>query len=176
MLTIHSVGDPFDADSGNMVSAYRRTADKEGHFIFSFDRSILPENASYILSIDSDILLITGELTPGCLPSGIAAGGFSAGNTIVRDLKIDFPAFLEITFDKVDHLTDDRVRLILGPRVLYESTLEEPDTTILARLLFHAATVDIQYSTFDGNGTNGDYSIADILLLKNDTVKLMIDY
>lgn len=176
-LTIYNLENPFRANTSDVVAIDEVITDNDGKYSFSIDRSILPKDASYILSISTDSLVITGELSPGCLPSGIAGGGFSSNNIITRDLKIDFPTFLHITFDKLDHSTADRVRLTQLPCILLESTLEKPDTTILEKLHFHSAKiVDIQYYTFDAYGVTTEYTIADVQLLKKDTIKIKIEY
>ncbi len=177
-LTIFDLDNPFRTEPSNIVFTDEIITDNEGHYKFTFDRSVLPKNASYMLSISTDSLVITGEITP-CFQSGSAGGGFSTSNTITRDLKIDYPTFLQITFDKLNHLTNDRIRLSRPScsLVVFESTLENADTTILETMHFYDfKTVNIQYYILKENEEITEYMISDVLLLKNDTTKLTIEY
>lgn len=176
-LTIYNLGNPFRANESNIVATEEVVTDNSGKYNFSINRSHLPKDASYILSIDTDSLVITGELSPGCLPLGLAGGGFSTSSIITRDLTIDFPTFLQLTFDKLDHSTTDRVRLTKSLCILLESTLEKPDTVLLEKLHYNSSKIiDIQYNIFDEFGATTQYTITDVHLLKKDTVKMTIEY
>jgi hypothetical protein len=176
-LIIYNSDDPYRLNLLNKILTKEVITDKEGQYNFSFDRAILNQNSAYQLFIGTDSLVITSELTPGCRPASSATGVFYTSNTITRNLKIDYPSFLQITFDKLDNSTSDRVRLLRKICILFESTLEKADTTILETMHFHMAnTVDMQYEILKDNGVTIDNTMIDVHLLKNDTIKLTIEY
>jgi hypothetical protein len=177
-LTIFDLDNPFRANPSNVVYTDEIVTDKEGKYKFSFNRGLLPKNASYMLSITTESLVITGEITP-CFQSGSAGGGFSTSNEIIRDLKIDYPTYLQITLDKLNDMTSDRV-ILSRPScslAVFESTLDRPDTTILEKMhYYNFKKVDIKYYILNENEETIEYMISDVHLVKNDTTKLTIEY
>jgi hypothetical protein len=179
-LSIYDMDKPIDRQNpgSNRVFKENGVTNNDGVYIFSLNRSLIPPNAIYGLTIEVDSLLIANEITPCFLPASVR-GSFSTNSVIIRDILIDYPTYLHITFDKLNHSTNDRVRF-LQPHcslTLFETTLDRPDTTILETLYFqYFKKVDVKYYILKENEEEIEFVISDVPLVKNDTTKLTIEY
>jgi hypothetical protein len=178
-LTIYNSDSRQIGSPGKEVLTDKKLTDKEGYYAFSFDRSLLPANIYYKLSLETDTIVITGgvQITPGCRPVDYAGSRISE-RIITKDLNIDYPTYFKVMFIKSDHSTTDRVRLMYNEFCgLFESTLLQPDTSIVEKVhLFSFKPTDLKYLILKDNGVTENYQINNFDLLKNDTTKLVINY
>ncbi len=179
-LSIYDLDKPFDRSKPDINRVLMETVntDDDGIYTFVVNRGALPNNASYSVTVGIDSLLVTDEFTP-CFGQSSGNGKISNNNRVVRDILVDYPAYLQLTFDKVDHLTSDRVRFYRPSCILavQETTIAKPDTTVLETLQFSIFNeIDIGYFLLRENEEMVRFEITDIVLIKNDTVKLKIEY
>lgn len=123
-------------------------------------------------------MLVANEITP-CFRQSSAGGYISTNNKIVKDVLVDYATYLQLTVDKIDHSTSDRVRFYRPSCSLavHETTIEKTDTTILETIQFYYfKKVDIHYFILKENEEIIEFKITDIELIKNDTSKLKIEY
>ncbi len=179
-LSIYDLDKPFDRSNPNKnrVLTDEVNTNNDGTYTFVINRSSLPNNTSYSLTVDVDSLLVANEITP-CFGQSFAGGDISTNNKIVRDILVDYPTYLQLTVDKVDHSTNDRVRFYRPSCSLavHEITIENPDTTVLETMPFYYfKKVDIHYFILKENEETIEFKLTDIELIKNDTTKLKIEY
>lgn len=170
---------PFDRENPNVNKVLTEFGQSttDGVYFFELNSKDIPKNASYILEIDTDSLLqIDKNAVITCMNTGHIYKELQLHQE-TNDIFIDQPTFFQITFDKVDHLSTDRIRYS-DCLLVNETSMEIPDTNFLEiRPYFYFK--DVHSWTYEVLKTNGEelqYWIDNIELLKGDTVKVFVEY
>jgi hypothetical protein len=181
-LIVYDNDIPFDRNnpSINVVHSSTLRSGKDGFYNYEIDLSQLPKNLSYQVYSDTSVLINSSKLySPGyctvitILP--IEDRTLRPGK-INSKIYVDDATFIQLIFKKIDPLSMNRINysFCLMNR---ETTIEEPDTTFLDNLpLSFYPNLSISYNVIKDSGEVEENLIQDILLLKHDTTKVIVNY
>lgn len=170
---------PFDRSNPtrNQVLALTGQSNDNGRYTFALNRKDLPVNTIYVirLAVDSLIQINRDEVIFPCLAGYGLVRNLSASNE-VNDIYVDYPTYFKITFDKADHLSTDRIQFLFCFES-HQTSAEVPDITVTQKLPFYYfKKVNLNYQIVKEDGELINQWLMDVLLNKNDTTKLLVEY
>lgn len=181
-LTIYDADIPFDRSkpNNNIVQTISLRTDNNGHYSQEINLTSLAKNLTFQIIPDTVTLISASKDYWPALCSN-SPPIFTEDRTLYpgrnnKKILVDFTTFFQITFDKIDHNSLDKIMYcfcICGR----ETTAEKPDTTFLDILpiSFHPK-ISISYDLIRESGEIEENSIQDIVLTKNDTTRITVTY
>jgi hypothetical protein len=181
-LTIYDSDIPHDRSkpNNNIVQIISLKSDDNGLYSQEINLTSLPKNLTYQIIPDTVALISASkDYWPALCSSSPPI--FTEDRTLYpgrnnKKILVDFTTFFQIAFDKVDHNSLDKIMycFCLCGR---ETTIEKPDTTFLDILPFSFhPKISISYDLIRESGEIEENSIQDIVLTKNDTTKITVNY
>lgn len=169
---------PFDRSNplNRIVLVLSNETDLNGNYLFTVSKSELPKNAAYVLKLTTNSLLQVNKMAVfPCMAGDVIYGDVNASQ-IINLVTVDHPTYFQVSFDKIDHTSTDKVELSIC-FIPYETSMEVPDTTITRRLPFsYFKKFDLYYTIIKETGEFQTNQIHDIVLVKNDTTKILVEY
>ena len=122
--------------TSNIVSFTTQTHD-DGHYSFNISSDDIPDNPHFFILTKTETLMNVSMVRPGFPEDGcldfqdipMPLQSFS----VSRDLLVDYPTYLQITFDKVNNESTDSIRYVKECFWSIETSPTQPDTTILEK-------------------------------------------
>ena len=181
-LTIYNSDIPFDRSkpNNNTVRTISLRSDDNGLYSQEINLTSLPKNLTYQILPDTVTLISASkDYWPALCSSSPPI--FTEDRTLysgrnTKKILVDYTTFFQITFDKAEHNSLDKI-IYFFCLVGRETTAEKPDTTFLDILPFSFhPKISINYNLIRESGEIEEYSIQDIVLTKNDTTKITVNY
>lgn len=169
---------PFDRGNPgkNIVRRDSIRTNERGVYFLSIPVKELPKNASYFILLKADnLFFLDKEVIFPCLAGGVIFDKLDRSKEI-NDIQVDHPTFVQVFFDKIDHLSTNRLEFSFCLDV-YETTLENPDLRVTKKLPFiHFKKVNLYYTIISESGERTGNWLMDIPLNQNDTTKVLVEY
>jgi hypothetical protein len=181
-LTIYDTDIPIDRSkpNNNIVQTISLRSDDDGHYSQEIELASLPKNLAYQIRPDTiSLISASKDYWPALCSSSPPI--FTEDRTLYpghnnKKILVDYTTFFQITFDKVEHNSMNRIIYFFCPGGR-ETTTEKPDMTFLDILPFSFhPKISISYDLIRESGEIETNFIQDIVLIKNDTTKIIVNY